>query len=66
MTVFFADLLIRGNRAVKVHADSYHGFGSPNLPPLAVAGVSIEFASNLIRDPERRPSPAQRRRELRP
>ncbi|MFL6167575.1 MAG: asparaginase [Ornithinibacter sp.] len=49
VTVFFADLLIRGNRAVKVHADSYHGFGSPNLPPLAIAGVSIQFATNLIR-----------------
>ena len=55
VTVFFADLLIRGNRAVKVHADSYHGFGSPNLPPLAVAGVSIEFASNLIRTPSAGP-----------
>ena len=51
VTVFFADLLIRGNRAVKVHADSYHGFGSPNLAPLAVAGVSIQFAPSLIRPP---------------
>ena len=51
VTVFFADLLIRGNRAVKVHADSYRGFASPNLQPLATAGVSIEFASTAIRDP---------------
>ena len=51
VTIFFADVLIRGNRAVKVHTDSYRGFASPNLPPLAVAGVSIEFESSLIRRP---------------
>ncbi len=51
VTVFFADLLIRGNRCVKVHADSYRGFASPNHPPLATAGVSIQFASNAIRAP---------------
>ncbi|HZB65970.1 MAG TPA: asparaginase [Ornithinibacter sp.] len=55
VTVFFADLLLRGNRSVKVHADSYHGFASPNLPPLATAGVSIEFASNVIRAPSAGP-----------
>jgi L-asparaginase len=36
--VFFNDVLLRGNRAVKVHASSYRGFASPNLPPLATAG----------------------------
>ncbi len=51
VTIFFADLLIRGNRAVKVHADSYRGFASPNHPPLATAGVSIDFESTLIRAP---------------
>jgi L-asparaginase len=51
VTIFFSDLLIRGNRAVKVHADSYHGFASPNHPPLATAGVSIDFESALIRAP---------------
>jgi len=51
VTIFFSDLLIRGNRAVKVHADSYRGFSSPNYPPLATAGVSIEFESTLIRVP---------------
>jgi L-asparaginase len=51
VTLFFADVLLRGNRAVKVHADSYRGFASPNHPPLATAGVSIDFASSLIRPP---------------
>jgi L-asparaginase len=51
VTIFFSDVLLRGNRAVKVHADSYRGFASPNFPPLATAGVSIEFESSLIRAP---------------
>jgi L-asparaginase len=51
VTIFFADVLIRGNRAVKVHADSYRGFASPNHPPLAEAGVAIEFNPTLLRAP---------------
>ena len=55
VTIFFSDLLIRGNRAVKVHADSYHGFASPNHPPLATAGVTIDFDTTLIRAPSAGP-----------
>ena len=55
VTIFFSDVLLRGNRAVKVHADSYHGFASPNHPPLATAGVSIDFESGLIRAPSAGP-----------
>ena len=59
------DVLLRGNRAVKVHADSYHGFATPNHPPLATADVSIEFESALIRPagagPERHPPDEVRR-----
>jgi len=51
VTIFFADRLLRGNRAVKVHADSYRGFASPNHQPLATAGVSIEFDTTAIRAP---------------
>lgn len=49
VTIFFADVLLRGNRAVKVHADSYHGFASPNHPPLATAGVAIDVDRRLVR-----------------
>src|SRR5690606_24239110 len=52
VTVFFDDVLLRGNRTVKVHADSYRGFASPNLPPLATAGVTLEFDQALIRAPQ--------------
>jgi L-asparaginase len=51
VTVFFDEVLLRGNRAVKVHADSYRGFESPNLPPLATAGTVITFTEDLIRPP---------------
>ena len=49
VTIFFDEVLLRGNRAVKVHADSYRGFDSPNLPPLATAGTVITFDEGLVR-----------------
>jgi L-asparaginase len=49
VTIFFDDVLLRGNRAVKVHADSYRGFTSPNFPPLATAGVAIDIDTTLVR-----------------
>jgi L-asparaginase len=55
VTIFFNDVLLRGNRAVKVHASSYRGFSSPNLPPLATAGVSLDFAAGLLRAPSAGP-----------
>ena len=58
VAVFFDDVLLRGNRTVKLHADSYRGFGSPNLGPLATAGVTLEYDHSLIRPP--RPGPLRR------
>jgi L-asparaginase len=51
VTIFFDDVLLRGNRAVKVHADSYRGFASPNYPALATAGVTIDVDTTLVRAP---------------
>jgi L-asparaginase len=51
VTVFFDEVLLRGNRTVKVHADSYRGFESPNLPALATAGTVITFDEGLARAP---------------
>jgi len=51
VSIFFDEVLLRGNRAVKVHADSYRGFESPNLPPLATAGTLITFNEDLVRPP---------------
>ena len=55
VAVFFDDVLLRGNRASKVHADAYRGFASPNFPPLATAGTTISFAEELLRPPGRGP-----------
>ena len=51
VTIFFDDVLLRGNRTIKVHADSYRGFASPNHPPLATAGVTIDIDTSLVRPP---------------
>jgi L-asparaginase len=51
VAVHFGSLCLRGNRSVKVNTDSYHGFASPNHPPLAVAGTTIEFDRGRIRPP---------------
>ena len=51
VAIFFDDVLLRGNRTVKVHADSYRGFASPNHPPLGTAGVTIEIDASLVRPP---------------
>ncbi|WP_298440191.1 asparaginase [uncultured Ferrimonas sp.] len=39
--LFFNNVLLRGNRSTKVHADGFAAFGSPNLPPLLNAGIEI-------------------------
>lgn len=49
--ICFDSLLIRGNRATKVSAETFRAFESPNCPPLAEAGVSIRYNSELIRKP---------------
>jgi L-asparaginase len=49
--LFFNDALYRGCRAVKSDADSFDAFASPNLPPLATAGIDITLNQKLIRRP---------------
>jgi L-asparaginase len=51
VSVCFGSRCLRGNRSVKVDTDSYHGFDSPNHPPLATAGSTIEFDRLRIRPP---------------
>jgi L-asparaginase len=41
--VYFEYKLFRANRVKKVHADVFHAFNSPNFPPLAQAGVKLNF-----------------------
>ncbi|NRD49568.1 asparaginase domain-containing protein [Corallococcus exiguus] len=37
--IYFDSLLLRGNRAVKVNANQFAAFNSPNYPPLATVGT---------------------------
>ncbi|TAD95455.1 MAG: asparaginase [Bacteroidetes bacterium] len=46
--IFFDNLLLRGNRARKVQSVNFTAFESENYPPLAVAGVTIDFNENYI------------------
>ena len=54
--VYFENRLLRGNRTTKYSAEHFNAFTSPNLPPLAEAGLQIRYNRNLIRYPTvRRP-----------
>ena len=41
--IYFEYKLYRGNRASKVHADTFGAFRSPNFMPLAEAGVQLKY-----------------------
>lgn len=43
VAVYFEYRLLRGNRTVKVHAERFEAFRSPNWPVLAEAGVHIRY-----------------------
>jgi len=51
VTIFFDSKLLRGNRATKLNAENFNAFNSPNLPPLAMAGIDIKYDETLIRKP---------------
>lgn len=45
VAIYFEYSLYRGNRTSKVSASAFEAFRSPNLPPLAVAGVHINYSN---------------------
>lgn len=49
VAIYFEYSLYRGNRTSKVSASSFEAFRSPNLPPLAEAGVHIRYNNQLTR-----------------
>lgn len=53
VTLFFASTLYRGNRVSKLSNSALSAFDSPNMPPLARAGISIDVAWHLVRRPTR-------------
>ncbi|NVJ51659.1 MAG: asparaginase [Gammaproteobacteria bacterium] len=57
--LYFHDRLYRGNRAQKIDASNFHAFGSPNFPPLAKVGTTIELNANLLISATERPLKVQ-------
>lgn len=50
--ICFNSRLYRGNRSTKVNATGFEAFRSPNYPPLATAGINIEYNHPFIRQAE--------------
>ncbi|MBR1888041.1 MAG: type I asparaginase [Bacteroidales bacterium] len=59
VSIFFDSRLLRGNRSTKYSAEAFNAFASPNLPPLAQAGISIKYNSDIIRKPSASPLKVQ-------
>jgi L-asparaginase len=49
VALYFNSQLLRGCRTVKVDADGFDAFDSPNFPPLATVGVEVEINDHLIK-----------------
>lgn len=50
--IYFDSVLLRGNRTTKISSDEFRAFRSPNLPPLAEAGITIRYNNAIIIKPE--------------
>lgn len=50
--LFFNNVLLRGNRSTKVHADGFAAFASPNLAPLLNAGIEIRRGEPALEAPQ--------------
>ncbi|MDX5345689.1 MAG: asparaginase [Hymenobacteraceae bacterium] len=46
--IYFNSMLLRGNRSKKVETSHFDAFKSENYPPLAQAGIDIEYNSNFL------------------
>lgn len=51
VAIFFDSRLLRGNRSTKYSAEDFNAFASPNLPPLAQAGINIRYNTDIIMKP---------------
>lgn len=55
VSIYFNYELLRGNRSKKVESMQFDAFDSGNYPPLAKAGVKIDYNFSVIRAPGDRP-----------
>jgi L-asparaginase len=58
--VYFNSLLLRGNRSTKQESVQFNAFASENYPPLANAGVSIDYNRPYINPYQPGPAPTLR------
>lgn len=49
--IYFDSKLYRGNRTSKIDSQHFKAFDSANYPPLAIAGVEIDYAEEFISHP---------------
>ena len=49
VTIYFENLLLRGNRTRKKTAEYFKAFSSDNYPPLAQAGIHINYSHQFIK-----------------
>ena len=55
--LFFGHQLLRGNRSVKINANGFDAFDSPNFPALGTAGFGIDIRWDLVSPPPARTEP---------
>lgn len=48
VAIYFGSKLLRGNRSTKVNSESFEAFDSPNMEPLAQAGINIRYNDKLL------------------
>ncbi len=53
----FGSKLLRGNRAVKVDAEGFDAFDSPNFPALGTVGIEIKINWELVKPPSKKTEP---------
>lgn len=51
VAIYFEFQLLRGNRTRKYNTEHFDAFQSPNYPRLAEAGITINYAKNLLLPP---------------
>ncbi len=55
VAIYFEYQLMRGNRTVKVHAERFEAFRSPNWPALVEAGIHLRYDRSAILPPRKGP-----------
>src|SRR3954470_4308300 len=55
VTLLFGEVLLRGNRAMKVDASGLDAFDSPRFPALAEIGIDVRVNEGLVRRTEEEP-----------